>query len=226
MFGMADRIIALSKYWKKEIAELTGHADKISVLYNPCPKVNRQDVQKKKRILFAGTINKRKGYHILIEAFAKIAEQYPEWKIQFAGNGEITEAQNLAKKLGILHQVQFLDWVRGDEKDFIFNSAEIFCLPSFAEGFPMAVLDAWAYGLPVICTPVGGLPEIVEDGKNAIVFPSGNSEILGNKLSQLISDDDLRKAIAKQSSILSETRFKQETINHELTDIYSKLVNP
>lgn len=225
MFSQADVVIALSSFWKSEIAKITNDSHKIKVLFNPCPDTVVNTVSKENVILFAGTVNKRKGYDVLLKGFAQVAHQFPNWRVEIAGNGHIDEAKQIAKELGIENQVVFLGWVRGDKKVAMYNRAKVFCLPSYAEGFPMAVLDAWAYKLPVICTPVGGLPEIVVDGDNALVFPCGNDHILGEKLHQIISDENLQIRISKESYYLAKNVFSQKVINAQLADIYSQILN-
>jgi glycosyltransferase involved in cell wall biosynthesis len=159
----------------------------------------------------------------MIKAFAKIASQYPDWKIVFAGNGEIDNGKKLAKELGIESQTQFLGWINGKDKDKAFKEASIFCLPSYAEGFPMAVLDAWAYGLPVITTPVGGIPDIAKDGENLLLFQPGDCDKLAIQMERMIKDKQLRANIIKQSSVLAETIFNIKTINKEIENLYNEL---
>lgn len=96
-------------------------------------------------------------------------------------------------------------------------------MPSYAEGFPMAVLDAWAYGLPVITTPVGGIPDIAKDGENLLLFEPGDCNKLAIQMEHLISDKNLREKISKHSSILSETKFNVYTINEEIKILYANL---
>jgi glycosyltransferase, group 1 family len=96
-------------------------------------------------------------------------------------------------------------------------------LASDGEGFPMGVLDAWAYGLPCVVTPVGGLPDIVEDGENALVFPVGNVEILSQQLEKLISNVELRTKISQASIELADNTFNIKKINMELGQIYESL---
>lgn len=87
----------------------------------------------------------------------------------------------------------------------VFQESSIFCLPSYAEGFPMAVLDAWAYGLPVITTPVGGIPDVAQDGKNMMLFMPGDTNTLAAKMDMMIRDVSLRNAIREESVKLSQT---------------------
>lgn len=225
LFSNADRIIVLSQLWKTYVNDEFHLGDKVVVIYNPCTtEILKGSYPKRKQILYAGTINARKGYADMIRAFARIANKYPEWNIVFAGNGEVKQGEELAKSLRIDRQTVFLGWVSGAEKDKAFKEASIFCLPSYAEGFPMAVLDAWAYGLPVITTPVGGIPDIAEDGKNLLLFTPGDEEQLAKQFERMIGDENLRNKIAEESVRLAHTTFNQQVINKQIGDLYKELL--
>lgn len=226
MFNGADAIIALSSFWKEQISNIIVEKSQINVIYNPCPSISElPDYNKQNAILFAGTLNSRKGYSDLLRAFANIAKQFPEWKVAFAGNGEIEKAKNLTCDLGIENQVVFEGWISGDEKDRLFKSSSIFCLPSYAEGFPMAVLDAWAYGLPIITTPVGGLPDVLINGENALVFNPGDIVSLLVHLESLITNEQLRTKLSEASFNLSKNEFSIKRISVQLDNLYSGLLN-
>lgn len=225
LFNSANLVIVLSSFWKTQVDKILTNSAKVVVVFNPCPVVKQTGIiEKQKFVLFAGTLNERKGYSDLIKAFALIAGKFPDWKLVFAGNGEIGTATELSKSLGILSQVDFKGWVSGPEKERLFAEASVFCLPSYAEGFPMAVLDAWAFGLPVIATPVGGLPDIVVHGENAMIFNPGNIEELKVNLEILLSDDLFRKKLRVSSLKLSNEIFDIKVIAHQIDELYSKLV--
>lgn len=225
LFGKADEVLVLSKYWQKEVCEPLGlPEEKIQVLYNPCTaKVSAQTYSMQKVILYAGTLNARKGYADMLRAFALVASRHADWELVFAGNGEVDKAQALAEKLGISQRTKFLGWVSDGEKDKAFKEAAVFCLPSYAEGFPMAVLDAWAYGLPVITTPVGGMPDVAEDGKNCLLFEPGDVKGLAWQMEALMDSPALANSIAEASHRLATTTFSLEHIANELSSIYRKL---
>lgn len=233
LFNKSDIILVLSEYWKKSLVDELGiNENKVRVLYNPCPVVNISKMQMSKltseriinkEILYAGTVYHRKGYDDLIRAFAKIAFMHKDWKIVFAGNGEIEEGIKLASELGIDDRIKFLGWVSGQEKHKAFMSATIFCLPSYAEGFPMSVLDAWAYGLPVVTTPVGGLPDVAIDGENMLLFNPGDIDALARQLEKMIVDEELRNCIALASIDFAEHKFNLNTINKQLGALYEEL---
>ena len=225
LFDKADVVIVLSNLWRDYVNEVFHLEHKVKVVYNPCTTdISDKQYSKRKQILYAGTINARKGYADMIKAFALIAKEYPDWQIVFAGNGEIDQGEALAEKLGITKQTIFLGWINGESKDKAFKEASIFCLPSYAEGFPMAVLDAWAYGLPVITTPVGGIPDIAQDGENLLLFNPGDTKALARQIKKLITDTDLRERISTQSALLAKTKFNIHTINKEIGEIYQSMM--
>ena len=229
LFGRADVIVTLSEYWKMQVTRFIGDDEKVKVIYNPCPDVKRcereeNDVESKKQILYAGTVIPRKGYADLISAFAEIAHRHQDWKIVFAGNGEIEKGKALAERAGISSQTEFLGWCGGADIDRVFREASIFCLPSYAEGFSMAVLDAWAYGLPVITTPVGGVPDVAIDNENMLLFSPGDVKTLSGKLEMLIEDEGLRRKLHKASVDLAETLFCVKRIDRDVGKLYEDLI--
>lgn len=224
LFSKADIVLVLSEQWKRWIYETLSLSEKIEVLYNPCPEVCRREDIRKKQILFAGSIIQRKGYETLIRAFGKIAYKYPEWKVVFAGNGEIENGKKIAIELGISQQITFLGWVNGVEKEKVFQESMIYCLASDGEGFPMGVLDAWAYGIPCIMTPVGGLPDIIVDYKNGILFQVGDINDLSNKLKELIENQELRKSIVTHSDKYVYETFEVQYINTRLENFYQQII--
>lgn len=225
LFFKADIVIVLSNLWKECINNDFHLGDKIKVIYNPCTtEISNKQYNKKNHILYAGTINARKGYEDLIKAFGLIANKFPDWNIIFAGNGEIEKGRKIAIDLGIEKQIIFLGWVNGVNKDKAFKEASIFCLPSYAEGFPMAVLDAWAYSLPVITTPVGGIPDIAKDGNNLLLCKPGDYVYLASQIEKMITNEVLRNHISMMSRQLAQTTFNVNTINDNIAALYSSLI--
>lgn len=226
MFKYSDITILIANNIKVELNK-HFYIKNSTVLYNPCLgyKTNEHStpVIKEKYILFAGTITEKKGYADLIQAFSLIADKHSEWKLIFAGNGEIENARRLSKFHNIDEQVIFKGWVDKEEKQQLFKKSTIFCLPSYTEGFPMAVLDAWTYGLPVITTPVGGLPDVLIHGVNALVFEPGDIDMMASHLNELIINDNLRQRICEESIKLSQGSFSMATISKQLNVLYASL---
>lgn len=225
-FTHADKVILLSNTWKQEaIKAFHLSENKMEVLYNPCPSVRPSaPEEREKYILFAGTLTHRKGYDDLIKAFAAIACKHPDWCLKLAGNGEVELGKALARELGIDNQVDFLGWINGEEKDRAFRRASIYCLPSYSEGFPMGVLDAWAYHLPVVTTPVGGIPDVAVDGENILLFTPGDIECLSNKLEYLICTPSLYDKIQMASAAFATIKFDVKTISSQLDKVYRSIL--
>lgn len=226
-FTHADKVILLSNTWREEAEKAFDlPKDKMEVLYNPCPTVKpSKPGEREKYILFAGTLTHRKGYDDLIKAFAPIAGKYPDWRLKLAGNGEIEQGKRLAEELGIADKVDFLGWINGEEKDKVFLSSSIYCLPSYSEGFPMGVLDAWAYNLPVVTTPVGGIPDVGIDGENLMLFNPGDIEALVSKIETLMMHKDIYDKIQKASADFAGGIFSVCAISKKLFSIYTTLTN-
>lgn len=233
IFSMADKVIVLSPQWERWIQDALGDGvwmKKMMVLYNPCPNVHRNDEVRKKHILYAGTLIKRKGYDIILYAFGKIAKDFPDWKLIMAGNAslhngidEMLIAKDIVEKLGIASQVEFLGWVDGEKKERVFQEAAIYCLASEGEGFPMGLLDAWAYGIPSVVTPVGGIPDIVKNGENGLIFPVGDIDALADKLKILMKDERLRHMLSMNTDSLVYNKFSMCFINKQIGEIYESL---
>lgn len=223
----ADRVIALSHSWKDLLGREWGIRN-IDVIYNPCPDISPAPtynaLSESPYILYAGNLSDRKGYRDLMEAFARVKDRMVGWTIKFAGNGELENARILACQLGITESVEFLGWINGDKKDRVFRNASVYCLPSYAEGFPMGVLDAWAYHVPVITTPVGGLPEILVDGRNALSFTPGDIVGLSECLLK-ITDFKTRTVLSHGAEDLSTGIFNVDTINRQVGALYNNLVS-
>ena len=141
-----------------------------------------------------------------------------------AGNGEEEQARKLASELGVAEQMVLLGWVDGKEKHKAFCEAKALCLPSYAEGFPMAVLDAWAYGLPVITTPVGGVPDVAVDGDNMLLFNPGDIDTLAEKLDLIMSDEALRDHLSAASVKMASEKFNLNTVTAQIAKIYDSIL--
>lgn len=98
------------------------------------------------------------------------------------------------------------------------------CVACLVEGFPMGVLDALAYGLPVITTLVGGIPDIAIDGKNVLLFNPGDIDALTTQMERMISNDNLRYSIAAESTLLAHITFNVNTINQQLVEMCEEVM--
>jgi glycosyltransferase involved in cell wall biosynthesis len=186
--------VVLSEILKDVVAKVVPDSE-ISVIYNPV--VRLQGVQRGKEaeepsVLYLAHVVCRKGYQDLIKAFAHVADTYISARLILCGSGEIDSAKELCESFGILENVEFKGWVYGAEKAQAFIEAMVFFLPSYDEGLPMSVLEAMSCRILIVATPVGGIPNILKDGENALLFGSGNCQELAEKIRSLFADEDLR----------------------------------
>jgi glycosyltransferase involved in cell wall biosynthesis len=125
-----------------------------------------------------------------MEAIAKLSPECRA-RVEFvlAGNGEVQRLREHAAKLGVDDVVEIREWVDAAERDKLLAAANAFVLPSHIEGLPMSLLEAMAWGLAPICTPVGSIPEYVVDGANGILVAPGDVSQLAGAIEKLVSQD-------------------------------------
>ena len=132
-------------------------------------------------LLFLGLLGKNKGIYDLLECIRDHKVEFQgKLKLYIGGNGEIEHVKQLIKEYGIADIVIFEGWVSGDKKIELLNKSDAYILPSYKEGLPISILEAMSYGMPIISTPVGGIPEIVSNGENGYLVEPGNKEDIYN----------------------------------------------
>jgi len=118
-----------------------------------------------------------KGVGHLIRAVTLLRSDFPDVRLEIAGSGpERVALEREVTSLGMDNHVKFLGW----QADLMSVLArwDVFALPSLEEGFGIAALEAMAAGLPIVATSVGGIPELIEDGRTGWLVPPGNSKVL------------------------------------------------
>lgn len=219
-----DTIIALTEYWK-EFFEGLGFENVIVV-----PNiVDSPIIQEKKyhddkvHILYLGLITKAKGIYDLLDVINEHKVEFDgKITLHIGGNGETITLQNIIKEHGFSNIVKFEGWVSGDKKVELLNNTDVFILPSYTEGLPISILEAMSYSLPVISTPVGGIPEVVRDGENGFLIKPGDKDALFNAIVRLANDEELREKMGNISYSKVQAHLP-EIVAKELEDIYKKL---
>ena len=225
VFTSADRVLVLSESIRKDVLARIGedYSGKVTVLYNPAGQSPAVFDERKDAILFAGLLIPEKGCLDLIKAFARLAGRFPGWRLILAGEDRKGICRSLAEELGVGALIELPGWVDADEMSRLYSEASIFCLPSYAEGLPMSILEAWSSGLPVVCSPVGAVPEVAEDGKNALFVRPGNPEELAERLSKLMADRKLREDIGARVQAYASSLFSPAAVCRQLAEIYQNL---
>jgi glycosyltransferase involved in cell wall biosynthesis len=223
-FGKSTRFIVLSQSWQKFYIDNLGlPAERVVVLPNPVKlprsipdRINTDRVN----LLFLGKIGDRKGAFDLIKAVAAMPPaQQQQTHLTLAGDGEGQRARDLISSLNLTASITILDWVNEQQRDELLAQAHVFILPSYNEGLPMALLEAMSWGLPVITTPVGGIPELVIPGTNGLLVNPGEIEKLSAAMQSLVASEQLRLRLG---SAARETvrPFEVSKYFSQLADVY------
>ncbi|QDT90862.1 glycosyltransferase family 4 protein [Gimesia algae] len=162
-----------------------------------------------KVILGLGRLSHEKGFDLLIEAFAKVAAEFPDWKLQIAGEGPLRDSlQEQINNLGLQNQVELPGWT--SEPELQLDQGAIFVLPSRYEGFPNALLQALSRGLACISFDCeSGPAEIIRTETDGLLVPAGSVSELAQALKRLLGDEALRHRLANEALQVTE-RFSVE----------------
>jgi len=157
-----------------------------------------------------------KGADLLIEAFAALAKEFPDAHLVLVGQGDdLTRLQDLARQSGEAQRIHFLTQLSRRELAACYARAELFALPSTGEGFGLVFLEAMAFEKAVIGAPFGGIPDIIDDGKNGILVDPRNLASLAGALRTLLSNDELRREMGKRAGEIVRSRYGFDRFQHE-----------
>ncbi|MDF7806286.1 glycosyltransferase [Pontiellaceae bacterium B12219] len=178
----------------------------------------KKDPGGQKQLLFLGRIHPKKGIAELLDAWSKTS---CDWKLLIAGwddGGHEAPLKEKAKELG-LKNVKFIGPQFGENKDQLLRSVDAFILPSFSEGLPMSVLEAWSYGLPVVITKFCNLPEAFEADAAIKVEPTADSVFQGLEMLAGMSDAELEHMGARGYHLV-EDKFTWPRIADNMHKVY------
>jgi glycosyltransferase involved in cell wall biosynthesis len=162
---------------------------------------------------FIGNDFERKGGFLLLEAFNALSGKYGNLRLNVVSNYKINSTEFI-KSYGRQTRDALFSWFYPD--------CDIFVLPTRADFFGMAILEAMSFGIPVITSDVYAMKEIIDDGKDGFLIPPGDPEALLEKMSILIENKSLREKIGKQAKNKISERFSPEVIGERLKQIYKK----
>lgn len=220
----AARIVVLSEEWRANLSKRLPGAH-LAVIVNgvPIPETKMQvsDDDGATPILFLGNLGKRKGVWDLLEA----AEHLPATArlILVGGEEEPGVAKEFVAALGRRHlesKVEYVGPAFGAEKHQWLARARIFVLPSYAEGLPISLLEAMAAGLPVVVTPVGGIPTVIRDGEEGLLVQPGDVAGLVRALKRLLEDATLRRHLGDAARTRCREQFGIENVARAYLDLY------
>lgn len=233
-------IIAISEASKKIIvAQNQEVAEKITIVHNGIDtkqweadaklesrneyrRLHFGALQNEKVILCVAELNKRKGQKHLIEAAKILADAGAmNFKIVFVGDGpERKYYEKLAAPLG--DKILFLG--RKKEIAKLMTAAEAFVLPSEREAFGLVLLEAGVAGLPIIASNVGGIPEIIDDGKTGILVPPENPQALAEAIKNIIENPEMAEKLKVAAKSKLKSIFNAKTMAEKTAEVYDKIL--
>ncbi len=210
-----DYVIAKKKFQAKQTFLVNGVGLDLKSIPNNEKLFNNRE--EKFVILSVGELNVNKNHKSVIEALSKLGNKKIEYRI--CGKGDkLNELQILAKKLNVDEQVKFLGYLNNLEKQFI--EADLFILPSLREGLSVSLMQAMAYGVPVIGSNIRGNSTLIETNKGGFLFNSNDSSEIAKQINRFVNDKKLCLEFGLYNKKKIEN-FSLENVLDEMRKIYS-----
>ncbi|MCP4231650.1 MAG: glycosyltransferase family 4 protein [bacterium] len=230
----ADYAITNSEFTTGEVTKLGFDEDKISIVYpgiNPIVPRSAIPDNDIPRLLSVGFLGERKGYHVLVKALAGVEGDF---RYDIAGDTGVNPdyAESLRKlitDMDLTDRVNLRGYVDADELEALKEEADVFVMPTLHEGFGIAALEAAAYGLPVITSAAGAIPELFTDYKNALLVKPGDSLSLREAILRLIMEKELRVKLAEAGPQIPFARRSWDEVGEDfvaaLNTIFGRFSN-
>ncbi|ODS24782.1 hypothetical protein AB835_01630 [Candidatus Endobugula sertula] len=229
-FAAANFIICISDFAKSQVMKYThfNDWDKLyinnlgvdSSLFHPTEKNNTIP-----KLLCVGRLVNAKGQGVLVQAAKKLVERKIEFEVNFVGDGpDLENLQAFVKQNALNNQVKFSGKVNHDQVQQLQRQADIFVLPSFAEGIPIVLMEAMASGTPCVTTHITGIPELFTHDVNGLLVRPGNSTMLADALELLINDKQRASQLAEQALHTVRHQWCLHKSNQRLTQLFKRLL--
>jgi glycosyltransferase involved in cell wall biosynthesis len=219
LLNLSDRIVVPSRSFRADVCGLFPKLqDKVVAIHNSVDLAELNVLSHyaetdcyKPYILCIAMHNEKKGLDVLLRAFARLQDTEGPLNLVLVGDGPLRgQLEKLSVSLGISEKVQFLGRRGRDRVKQLLHACTVFVLPSRSEPFGIAIIEAMACKKPVIATTAGGIPEIVENGKNGILVPPENPKALAEAILSVLKDEILRNRIAANGHSTVIERFRLE----------------
>lgn len=224
-----SKIIVLGKEWEKRILAIEPSSktvivnNTVEVPINYEKKINYESLN----ILFLGVLIKRKGIFDLISAISELNKKIDLKDVKFIIAGSGNEEENVkakAKELNVDKYIHFTGWIDVEQKKELLKKSQLLILPSYNEGLPMAILEAMSYGLPIIATNVGDIPEAVINEENGFLIEPGNIEMLVDSILNVINlTEEEWKQYSENSKKIVSQKFSDVEYFKKIETIYKTI---
>lgn len=219
-FRLADQFVVLTNSDRDIYRKLKCNSIVIpNANFRPTKERSHLD---KKVILAAGRMESVKGFERLIDAFSRVADNYPDWKLCICGGGSLEESlQTQVQNLGISRQVHFPGSVT-NMQDY-YQNASIFALSSYYEGFPLVLVEAISFGLPSVCFEIPSTEELLADG-GGILAPQGDVSAFATGLDRLMSSELLRNKLSNEAYEISQ-KYSIPNVANSWMQLFNYLIS-
>lgn len=224
LLGLSDAVLALASAQERWLTSRFPHAaSRVRVLPNFVPHramSQRSEPEGAATVLFAGRLGARKGIWDLLAAIERLPAGLPV-RFVLAGDGEVEAVRAaVAASPRLRGRVTTLGWVGAPQLDELMDTAAIVVLPTYAEGLPMVLLQAMAHGCAVLATPVGGIPDLVEDGITGVLVVPGDVAGLATALTRLVEEPAATHALGLRGQQRALSHFAEAAVVPRLADLY------
>jgi glycosyltransferase involved in cell wall biosynthesis len=237
----ARHVITVCQAFAQELADVGVPREKISVQHNSIRLEQRGGAsaeealalrekllpgENERLVLAIGRLSHEKAHIDLINAFAHLKRTRPEINARLVIVGDGPERERLeaaATALGINERMLFTGQL-SDVRPY-YELADLLVLPSHSEGSPYVLLEAMAAGVPVVATAVGGVPEIVENEKSALLIPARDPQAMAAAMARVLSDEQLAHTLATNSSNLVAKIYSPESHLRSLVKLYQRILS-
>jgi len=169
-----------------------------------------------------GRLEPIKGHRHLLQAFQALAPRFPNLYLAFAGEGELLpELRSSAQRQGLADRVLFLGW--RDDIPTLLQTFDLFVFPSLNEGMGRALVEAMAVGLPIVASRVGGIPEVLDEGKAGLLVEAGRASALAQGIEKLLLDPERRIRFGTMARERARA-YSVETMLHKIQALYRQLL--
>jgi len=227
VFFRADTIIVLAGEFRDKLREM-GYTKPIHVevtnvetMIFENPSYAREYSDRTFNVLYLSRIEREKGIYEALDAFRLLGN--PHSRLIVAGDGlEFAGAKRYAEVQGI-ENVNFTGYITGSAKHKAFLEADVFLFPTYGEGLPISVLEAMAYGLPVITRPVGGIKDFFVNGTMGYLIESKEPRDFAELMGTLLRDPESLERIGTFNRNYAREHFGADRVASRLQDIYGQL---
>jgi glycosyltransferase involved in cell wall biosynthesis len=226
MFSMPASCVVLGQGAADFVTrELKVPADRVEVVINGVPEprtARRAAMPAIAHVVFLGNLSERKGVSDLLRALSHPVLGNRPLRVSLAGGGDVEHYASLAHELGVSDRVEFKGWADPATVTRLLSEADVLVLPSYDEGLPLAILEGLAHGVAVVCTPVGEIPHVLTDGRDACFVRPGDSAGIARAIARVLGDPALREQLERNGKALHQERFSLGKFSTSVARIHQR----